>query len=411
MSVQDSGADVVPDITGARQISEETMIFRVAAPGITLLAIVGAFGCKRAEPPVERGETPPPVETAQTNRCSQGGGTVSDAATASFFARSVAGFCIDPNSETRAYGKSAPGTLDQVCTELFDGECEVYRSYGLERVVTIRYADAKGTTSTVNVVLSRFETPRGAYGFYTKRVVADADPSDSKAKAITAGGAAALASTISYVWRGSYVAELSYVNDSEAPDALRQSAAAILPEIAKSLGALVPGDTALPDTAGMLPSEHLIPLGILYEPRDVLGVQGVGPGSYGFYDERGTRYRVTILERADEASAQDILRTLKKLPGSTETKGKLPMLSLVLHGTNDGNKTEWVFARQGNRIAGVGDEELITSQLQPEQAKGKCLPKEQKAERLSAIVAALRTQPGAVPASSAVPEASETKKE
>jgi hypothetical protein len=369
------------------------MIFRRASLGLTLVSSLAIWGCKKSAPPVERGDTPPPAESSQVGRCSQGGGTVSDAMSAAFFARNVGEYCIDPNSETRAYGKSATGTLDQVCTELFDGECEVYRAYGLERVVTVRYADAKGTTSTVNVVLSRFETPRGAYGFFTKRVVADSDPINTKTKALAAGGAGALASTIAYVWRGSYVAELSYVNDSESPDALRQSAAHILPDIAKSIGSLVPGDVALPDTAGLLPSDGRLPLGIVYEPRDVLGIQGVGPGSYGFYSAQDKRFRIALMERVDEASAQDVLKTLKKIPGAVETKSRLPTVSLVVHGVADATKSEWIFARQGNRVVGVGDEELVMAQVSAEQAREKCLPRDQKLERLNRLAEALRNRP------------------
>jgi hypothetical protein len=392
---------------------EDLMTFRQA---ILSLAVAFpcflVFGCKKTVPQVERGDTPPPVESTQLGRCAQGGGTVSDAASAAFFARNVNDYCIDPNSETRAYGKSAPGTLDQVCTELFDGECEVYKAYGLERVVTIRYADAKGSTSTVNVVLSRFETPRGAYGFFTKRVVADSDPADSKAKALAAGGAAALASTIAYVWRGSYVAELSYVNDSESPDALRQSAAKILPDIAKSIGSLVPGDVKLPDTADLLPREGLLPLGILYEPHDVLGVQGVGPGSYGFYAEEGRRYRTVLLERGDEASAQDILKTLKKLPAAGETKTRPPVVTLTLHPAGaEAVKSEWLFAREGNRVVGIGDEELVLNQANAEQARAKSLKREEKLERLNKLVTSLKNRPAAAPRGTSEADTKETKKE
>jgi len=374
------------------------MSFRPANLSLTLvIACALALGCKKSATEVERGDTPPPVEAPQLGRCAQGGGTVTDPATTAFFARVVSGYCVDPNSETRAYGKSAPGTLDQVCTELFDGECEVYRAYGLERVVTVRYADAKGSTSTVNVVLSRFETPRGAYGFFTKRVVADADPMDSKAKPLQAGGAAALASTIAYVWRGSYVAELSYVNDAESPEALRQSAAKILPDVAKSMGDLIPGDVALPDTAGLLPSEALVPLGILYEPHDLLGVQGVGPGSYGFYAEDGRRYRLALLERTEEASAQDSFKTLKKVPGAVETKTLPPVLVLTLHPGGEGVKSEWLFTREGNRVIGIGDEELVLNQATTEQARAKSLKRQEKLDRLKKLVDSLKNRSAAAP--------------
>jgi len=361
--------------------------------GIAIVAIFAASSCKKKEVPVERGDTPPPVESIQPGRCSQGGGSVADTVSATFFPKKVADYCIDPNSETRAYGKNAPGTLDQVCTELFDGECEVYRMFGLERVVTVRYADGKGSTSTVNVVLSRFESVRGAYGFYTKRVVADADPVDTKSKALAVGGAGALASTIAYLWRGLYVAELSYVNDTESPDALRQSAAGILPDFTRSMGDALPGDTQLPDTAGLLPAEGRVPMGIVYEPRDILGIQGAGPGAYGFYAANGRRYRLAMLERGDEASSQDVMKTLKKIPGASESKLGLPVVTLPWHGANESTKTEWLFSRQGKVVVGIGDEELALAQLPVAEAKAKCLTREQKLERLKAVLESIRGRP------------------
>ncbi len=373
------------------------MNLHIGKLGLAFVTIVSISSCRKKEITVEHSDTPPPVESTQPNRCVQGGGNVADATSVAFFPRKVSDYCIDPNSETRAYGKNAPGTLDQVCTELFDGECEVYRMYGLERVVTVRYADGKGSTSTVNVVLSRFETARGAYGFYTKRVVADADPVDTKTKPLAVGGAGALASTIAYLWRGLYVAELSYVNDTESPEALRQSAAKILPDLTKSIGNSLPGDTQLPDAASLLPETDRVPMGIVYEPRDILGVQGAGPGSYGFYSAENRRYRVAILERSDEASAQDVMKTLKKIAGATETKLGLPVLSLPWHGSNDAIKTEWLFARQGRVVVGVGDEELALVQLTPQAAKEKCLSREQKSERLKQLLESVRNLPSATP--------------
>jgi hypothetical protein len=389
---------------------DTSMKLHLVNSSLALAAILASSSCKKKEVPVERGDTPPPVESIQPGRCVEGGGNVADAASAAFFPRKVSDYCIDPNSETRAYGKNAPGTLDQVCTELFDGECEIYRMFGLERVVTVRYADGKGSTSTVNVVLSRFESVRGAFGFYTKRVVADADPIDTKTKPLSVGGAGALASTIAYIWRGLYVAELSYVNDSESPDALRQSAAGILPTLAKSVGDAVPGDTQLPDTASLLPPTDRIPMGIVYEPRDVLGIQGVGPGAFGFYASDGKRYRLAIFERSDDASAQDVMKTLKKIPGASESKMGLPVLTLPWHGSNEATKTEWLFSRQGRIIVGIGDEELALAQLTPVQAKSKCLSREQKLGRLKVDLDAIRSRSAVANAPQGT-EALDTKKE
>src|SRR6185503_5898268 len=113
--------------------------------------------------------------------------TPTDSVTAAFFPRAVAGYCVDPNGDTRAYGDGAKATLDDVCTQQLDGECEVYKSYGLRRVTTLRYVDGGGTPGAVAVTLSRFASKEGAFGFYTKRVVADGDPARIALTEIPAG--------------------------------------------------------------------------------------------------------------------------------------------------------------------------------------------------------------------------------
>src|SRR5258705_444836 len=83
----------------------------------------------------------------------------------------------------------AKGSLETVCTELLDGECEVYKNYGLKRVVTLRYVDGAGSPGTVNVTASRFGSAEGAFAFFTKRVIADGDQADGTPKQLSAGTA------------------------------------------------------------------------------------------------------------------------------------------------------------------------------------------------------------------------------
>src|SRR4030095_10877604 len=123
-----------------------------------LLMIAACFaGCKKQDKQndEERGVAPPPIAASKPGACSGGGGTPTDNVSAAFFPRTVEDYCIDPHGDMRAYGQNAAGTLGDVCTQLFDGECEVYKSYGLERVVTLRYIDGKGSPGTVNINLSR----------------------------------------------------------------------------------------------------------------------------------------------------------------------------------------------------------------------------------------------------------------
>ena len=83
---------------------------------------------------------PPPSASAKSNACAAGGGEVKDGPSAAFFPRVVGAFCVDPQGNEKVYGDKEKFSMDQVCTTAFDGECEVYKRFGLKRVVSWRAA-------------------------------------------------------------------------------------------------------------------------------------------------------------------------------------------------------------------------------------------------------------------------------
>jgi hypothetical protein len=357
--------------------------FEFALPALLLFAP----GCKKKELAEDRGQAPPPMQSSKPGACASGGGTVKDAPSAAFFARVAGDYCIDPNGEAHAYGENAPGTLDGVCTELFDGECEVYKSYGLRRVVTLRYIDGKGSPGTVNINLSRFASAEGAYGFFTKRVVADADPAESVPAALEAGGAGALGTGIAYVWRAEVVAELSYSNEVESPEQLKASSLRALPPIAHALGDALPGDKRPPAAATLLPSAQRLPMGISYAAKDLLGIAGVGPGALGFYKDSGERYRVFALLRADDDSAKDVIKTFHHLDGARGIKDLgFDALSFSIRDDESAPQVGWVVGRKGSIVIGVGDEAFAL--VGKTDAAKERIPPNKKLERLKSLLGA-----------------------
>lgn len=352
----------------------------------TLVALAClAFACNK-ERTVERGAPPPPIASSKPGACASGGGTVKDSVSAAFFPRTAGDYCVDPNSEARAFGENAQNSLDAVCTELFDGECEVYKSFGLRRVVTLRYIDGKGSPGAVNVNLSRFASAEGAYGFFTKRVVADADPAETVPAALEAGGAGALGSGIAYVWRADMVAELSYTNELEPPDQLKASAQRALPPIAKALGDALPGDAHPPKAVSLLPSANRLPMGVSYASKDLLGIAGTGTGALGFYREGTERYRVFALTRVDEDSAKDVLKTLRKVDGAKGLKDTgVDAVSFSVRDEESSPLVGWVVGRKGSTVVGVGDELFVLRGKADSQAAR--IPEAKKLERVKAILA------------------------
>jgi hypothetical protein len=329
--------------------------------------------------------------------CASGGGQVKDAVSAGYFPKLAGDYCVDPNGDTKTFGESAAAPLDSVC-DLFDGECEVYKSFGLKRVVTVQYVDGKGSPGSVTVTLSRFGSPEAAYAFFTKRVVADADPLESAPAPLEAGAAAALGSGMAYVWRGELVAELRYVHELESPEQIKASSARVLPPIASALGDKLPGERAALPSVQRLPTEQRIPSGVVYEYGDVLGVSGTGRGAIGYYKDGERRYRMFASVRPDEDSAKDVLKTLRKLEGARAIKDS--PLDAVVVGVREGEgspRVEWVVGRSAGLVAGVGDEVFQTGVT-----KSGAAARFTEAEKLDKLRALLRPASGAVaPATSA----------
>jgi hypothetical protein len=366
------------------------------------LSALALSGCNKdsaggGQAPAPSSSTPPPPSTvAKAGACASGGGEDPDAVSAPVFPKTLkAGaleYCLDPEGQVRAFGEKASLTLEDVCTTAVDGECEVYKHFGLKRFVSLRYVDGSGAGGSVEVYLSQYADPGGAYGMFTKRVVADGDPADPSApKPLEAGGAGAIGTGRAYVWRADQLAELQYINENESPEQLTRSSQAVLAPLAKLIGANIKGAIDKPASAAALPSANLVsPNAIAYFSKDALGVTNVGAGAVGYYKEGDRRYRLVALQKTDADQAKDVMKTFKGKPGAASLPGVGDeALHLVLQTSPDAPKVEWTFVRKGALVAGAGDEETaLRPGDSPEQQAKARLPKDEAVAKLRAWLAA-----------------------
>ena len=355
---------------------------------VALLSMVS--GCSKDE---ARPAPPPPSPGASAAAkpaaaCAGGGGKIADAASAPFFPRTTGAFCLDPNGGDKAMGEGASLPLDHIC-DVFDGECEVYKGFGVRRVVEARYVDGGGGPATIDVHLSKFATSEGAFAMFTKRTVGDGDPADEATpKPAEGGGAAALGVGNAYVWRGQYLVELTYNDESSAEAAIKSASDKLLPPLVKDVGAKLPGEAQPLPAVAALPKDARVPMGVTFVAKDVLGVDGVGPGALGYYREGDKRWRVVSLVRADADQAKDVLTTFAKLPGATKEKGPVPDAVRFMRKDADGASVEWVVARVGKGVLGVGDEARATRVGASADERAKVsLTKDEKLERLKKAAA------------------------
>jgi len=391
----------------------------VLAVGLAL----GLFACSKEEKP--RGDLPPPLPSAAStssapgaSACANGGGEVKDPSSAAFFPKTEGGYCVDPQGETRTYGEKGKYSMDEVCTTAFDGECEVYKRFGLKRVVSFRYVDGGGKGATVDIVLSQFADVAGAFGMYTMRIVAG-DPTDPSTPRVmdvgpksATGGLGAMGTGRAYVWRGNMVVELQYNNDRETPSQLKASSDAALAAIGRTIAQKLPEDTGKPQSARYLPDEMLVPNGVQFFPKEPFGWKNVGPTAIGYYKEGDRRWRTLAIAPLDEAQAKDVMKTLKQRPGSIPVSGAGDeAVHVVNPGESGAPKVEVLVARKGAVVVGIADEEYAIKAAAPEKQQAARLTKDEaiakaktaldKASAMPAPASSAKGSPSAAPSASA----------
>src|SRR6185436_13879514 len=160
---------------------------------------------------------------------------------------------------------------------------------------------------------------------------------------------------------------------------MKASSEKLIVPIATEIGKKLPGAPSLPPAAAKLPSDKMVPMGILFTPKDALGVDGAGAGAAGFYKDGDKRYRVLSIVRDDVDQAKDVLKTFSKLRGATEEKGVGDGAYRLVIQNKDGSKLEWVVARKDKSIFVVGDEEFLLQPGMPPADHDKiCLTREDK---------------------------------
>lgn len=342
-----------------------------------LLSLAPLLGCSKKDDTEQTAPTPPPAPGAAGSAAAHGadvcgkdgqGGSDTDGISAGFVPRALGGYCLDPQGEPKTYGDKGKFSMDEVCTTAFDGECEVYKRFGLDRVVALRYVDGSGAPNSVEVNLSRFKTIDGAYAMFTKRVVADGDPARATVKPLAAGAAGATSSSNAYVWRGLYLAELTFVTEDTkmTPAAMAAANEKSTGAIAKDIGSKLPGDASLPESAKALPADGMIPLGIAYYPKDALSFSGIGPIAVGYYKNGDKRWRAIAAARGDADAAKEVWRAFKLKAGSLPVKGLgEDVVQVVVQEAPERAKAEYDVARKNTLVMGIGDEELVLDPATP----------------------------------------------
>ncbi len=340
-------------------------------------------GCDEDPPP--RQPPPPPTKPVTCDAKPQ----ANDPSNLALMPPTTGGFCIDPTGSDRGYGEGTKNQLGEGCQKMFNGGCDIYQRHGVTRLVQVRYVDGTGSGATIDIDLSKFGSSAKAYAMYTMRVVGDGDPAHPDTPTpIDGGGAAAIGIGAATLWRGRFLAEITYSDPTGSAEQISKRAGDLLPPLVKQLGSKMQGKLELPVAARGLPADKRLDQGIRFLTKDVLGITGTGAGAFGYYREGSKRWRIVSIVKDDDDQAKDVLKTIAKVAGATKEKNIGDGATRIMVQRSGGAQTEWIIAQAGPRVLGVGDEERVLQDgMSAEEHRSKALSQDEKRSLLKQILA------------------------
>jgi hypothetical protein len=269
-----------------------------------------------------------------------------------WFPTAVPGLRLDPNADQRIFGGRA-GVPVSDAAEPLGLDAERVESSGMREALAVGYVPERDDGGRVAASVLRFGSLELAFAFFTARI-AEATDLGRELTPFAAGAAAVLGNANALAVRAETVVHLDYTNARFPPARVGGAGAPLLSALATAIAERLPGDTALPPAARLLPEAGRIPLSLRYDAVDLVGFEGAGPGALATYLDGEQRYRLALAVRVDTDAAEDVLQTLRKREGSRSLKrAPYDAIRVAERDPKDGTVREWIFGQKGVLVAGV----------------------------------------------------------
>ena len=268
----------------------------------------------------------------------------------------VGALCTDQHATFRSYGEGAKASLGAAC-EVLEGDCAGYVRFGLRRVHVVPYVSAADPRARVTVTLLELASSEASFALLTERTLGESPDDYTKWERLDGEGTALLFGARALVWRASHLAELVYTDETSAPGRVAERGRALLEALARELSLRLPGKAELPLSVALLPKRDGGPQRIQFEHEHLFGIEGLGAGALARYASPGAEMPVAVLARADDDSAKDVLRTIRRLPGSRSLRGApYEAVGAPIQEGEGGLRREWLFGRKRHVALGIGYE-------------------------------------------------------
>lgn len=277
----------------------------------------------------------------------------------------VGALCRDPNGVPRTASGNAQGSLEGECRAWLAERCGALIEHGVMRISEQQYVDASGAPDSLRATVFHFRRPEAAHAYYSARLFENQHPSRLDVKEVAGTPFGFVRGDKASVLYGAKLFEFAFTSSRWTQAQIRESAAPLFDALAREVGAAVP--SVVPENVRLLPEAERIRFGVRSLEANAFGVDGAGPGAFGYYQRGDRRYQLYVNDAGDEGAASDIERTLRRSPGARKLE-KMAFAAFELHVGPELGSGHWLLARLGDRLAGAG-EDLVDLDGEPQDVR------------------------------------------
>ncbi|MCP4599361.1 MAG: hypothetical protein GY847_02300 [Proteobacteria bacterium] len=210
--------------------------------------------------------------------------------------------------------------------DLINGGAEIYAEYGLKKMVTADFSSKKHPKKTVTVEIYDQGTALGAFGRMARFLSGRTDPSDAgkglPADLIDRG---LFGGTDTVFYKDNYLIHIVWLDESpEATlESMTKEAGSVLPAFANAVASKIESNPPLPVELDRFPKENRIARTDAWEPGDLVGITGLGPGFSSRYREGEKDWILFVTNKQKDAAS--VKSKIESSFIKTENKNKTNM--------------------------------------------------------------------------------------
>ena len=210
--------------------------------------------------------------------------------------------------------------------DLINGGAEIYTEFGLKKMVTADYRSSKRESLSVTLEIYDQGSLLGAFGRMARFLKERVDPGNAGQglpKELEQQGI--FGSTDVIFYKDNYLVHLTLLDETPTAtmESMKEAGLQILPHFISAVSGKIPQNPPLPAELTLFPDEHKVTRSEQWEPKNLVGIPGMGPGVSCRYKTAEASWQLFATEKLEDPTP--LLKRLKQENSEPIKAGRLSL--------------------------------------------------------------------------------------